>query len=51
MMQSPSEKKVGKVMREYNGGDLHSGSKAGPIVSSRKQALAIALNAARKENE
>ena len=42
------EKKVGKVMREYKEGKLHSGSKKGPKVESRKQAIAIALSEARK---
>lgn len=40
--------KVGKVMGEYDRGELHSGSKNGPAVKSRKQALAIALSEARK---
>lgn len=37
--------KVGKVMREYKEGTLHSGKK-GPVVKSRKQAIAIALSEA-----
>jgi hypothetical protein len=37
--------KVGKVMREYKGGTLHSG-KGGPVVKSRKQAVAIAMSQA-----
>ena len=41
--------KVKKVMREYKEGKLHSGSKSGPQVKSRKQAVAIALSEARKE--
>ena len=40
--------KVGKVMREYESGKLHSGSKKGPEVTSRKQAIAIGLSEARK---
>jgi hypothetical protein len=40
--------KVAKVMREYEGGKLHSGSKKGPEVTSRKQAIAIGLSEARK---
>ncbi len=36
--------KVSKVMREFKAGDLHSGSKAGPKVKNRKQAIAIAMN-------
>jgi len=39
-------KKVGKVMHEYKAGSLHSGSKTGPMVKSRKQAVAIALSEA-----
>lgn len=38
--------KVGKVMHEYKTGELHSGSKSGPAVTSRKQAVAIALSEA-----
>lgn len=40
------QKKVAKVMREFKKGKLHSGSKKGPKVKSRKQAVAIALNQA-----
>lgn len=42
------KKKVEKVLKEYKEGKLHSGSKKGPKVSSRKQAIAIALSEARK---
>jgi hypothetical protein len=38
--------KVGKVMKEYKEGKLHSGSKSGPAVTSRKQAVAIAMSEA-----
>lgn len=40
--------KVKKVMSEYKHGQLHSGSKKGPLVGNRKQAVAIALSEARK---
>ena len=40
--------KVQKVMREYKEGKLHSGSKKGPLVKNREQAVAIALSEARK---
>ena len=43
--------KVEKVMKEYSEGKLHSGSKKGPEVTSRKQAVAIALSEARKKGE
>lgn len=39
-------KKVGKVMSEFGKGKLHSGSKKGPMVTSQKQAVAIALSEA-----
>ena len=38
--------KVGKVMGEYKEGTLHSGSKSGPVVTNRKQAIAISLSEA-----
>jgi len=38
-------KKVGKVMREFKTGSLHSG-KGGKVVKSPKQAIAIALSEA-----
>lgn len=40
--------KVKKVMDEYKAGSLHSGSKKGPKVTNRKQAIAIALSEERK---
>ena len=40
--------KVGKVMHEYKAGTLNTGSKTGPVVKSRKQAIAIALSEAGK---
>lgn len=40
--------KVAKVMGEYKRGTLHSGSKQGPKVKSRKQAVAIAMSEAGK---
>jgi Family of unknown function (DUF6496) len=41
--------KIEKVMKEYKNDELHSGSKKGPIVKNRKQAVAIALSEARKK--
>ena len=38
--------KIGKVMHEFKAGTLNTGSKTGPIVKSRKQAVAIALSQA-----
>lgn len=36
--------KVDKVMHEFGSGQLHSGSKEGPVVDNPKQAVAIALS-------
>ncbi len=40
--------KMDKTMREFKSGSLHSGSKRGPKVTSRRQAVAIGLSQARK---
>jgi hypothetical protein len=45
MKKTKGAKKVAKVMRELKGGTLHSGKK-GPVVKSKKQAVAIALSEA-----
>ena len=37
------------VMHEFKEGSLHSGSKSGPKVKSRKQAVAIMLSEREKE--
>ena len=42
------KRKISKVLSEYKRGKLRSGSKKGPKVTSRKQAVAIALSEARK---
>jgi Family of unknown function (DUF6496) len=49
--KSPEGGKVHKVMHEFKHGELHSGSKHGPEVKSRKQAVAIALSEQRKQNK
>ena len=46
MKMTKASKKVGKVLHEFKAGTLHSGSKKGPEVTSRKQAIAIALSEA-----
>ena len=40
--------KIEKVMHEFKHGTLHSGSKKGPKVVKKGQAVAIAINEARK---
>ena len=47
MKKSKGQKKISKVMKEYKAGTLHSGKK-GPVVKSKKQAIAIALSEAGK---
>ena len=42
-----SARKVKKVMGEYKDRSLHSG-RGGPVVTKRKQAVAIALSSGRK---
>jgi hypothetical protein len=46
-----AQQKVAKVMHEWGQGQLHSGSKKGPLVpktkASQSQAVAIALSEAR----
>lgn len=51
MAKTKTQKKVSKVMREFSRGDLHSGSKHGPKVTSRKQAEAIGFSEARKRKK
>jgi hypothetical protein len=46
MKKAAKVKKVAKVMKEFKSGTLHSG-KGGPVVKSRKQAVAIALSEAK----
>ena len=44
-----AKQKVKKTMAEFKAGDLHSGSKTGPLAKSRSQAIAIALSQARRK--
>ena len=48
--ETKSQKKIHKVMSEYKDKTLHSG-KGGPVVKSRKQAIAIALSSAGKSKK
>jgi len=45
MKKTKAEAKISKVYKEYKAGTLHSG-KGGPVVKSKKQAIAIALSEA-----
>ena len=46
MPKGKGKETVKDVMHKFKGGKLHSGSKKGPKVKGRKQAIAIALNEA-----
>jgi hypothetical protein len=46
METKKQQNKVKKVMSEAKEGKLHSGSKHGPVVKNRKQAVAISLSEA-----
>jgi hypothetical protein len=50
MKMNKSDKKIGKVMGEYKDKTLHSG-KGGPVVKSKKQAMAIAMSEAGKSKK
>ena len=42
-------KSVADELHKFKQGELHSGSSKGPVVKSRKQAIAISLSEARKK--
>lgn len=46
MATKKQQAKVGKVMREFKEGTLHSG-KGGKVVKNQKQAIAIAMSEAK----
>lgn len=43
--------KIKKVMHEFEEGELHSGSKKGPLVKNPKQAIAIAISESKKKKK
>lgn len=49
--EQPKKDKVEAVMKEFKEGKLHSGSKKGPKVKLRAQAVAIGLSEARKAGQ
>lgn len=49
MKDSKKNMNIKKVMKEGYAGDLHSGSKTGPVVTKPSQMKAIAMSEARKK--
>jgi len=49
MSKGKEKRKVKKVMKEFSDGSLHSGSKQGPVVTDKKQALAIGYSEAKRD--
>jgi len=49
MKEKKKEKKIKKVVEEFEHGKLHSGSKKGPLVEKLSQAKAIAMSESRKK--
>lgn len=47
--ESKKQNTMRTAMHEFKHGGLHSGSKSGPLVKNRKQAIAIGLSEARAE--
>lgn len=48
---SKGKKKIKKVLHEFKEGELHSGSKKGPVVTDKKQAVAIAMSESKKKKK
>ena len=46
--KAQKQKVVHTEMHKFKHGNLHSGSKSGPVVKSRKQAIAIAMSESRQ---
>lgn len=44
-------KSIRGVLDEFKSGQLHSGSSTGPVVRSRKQAIAIAISEQKKQGK
>lgn len=51
MGKGKEQRKIKKVMKEFASGELHSGSKKGPLVTDQKQAVAIGYSEARKKGK
>lgn len=49
--KAQKQKVMHTEMHKFKSGALHSGSKKGPVVKSRAQAVAIALSESRQSNK
>lgn len=49
MAKSKKQKKISRVMEEFKEGELRSGSKKGPVVTNKDQAVAIAISESKKK--
>lgn len=49
--KSKAKEKIKKVMGEFKHGELHSGSKKGPIVTNPKQGIAIAISESKRKKK
>ena len=47
MNKAAKKAKISKVMKEFKAGTLNSGSSTGPVVTNRRQAVAIAMSQAK----
>lgn len=51
LKKKKAKNKVALVMEEFKKGELHSGSKKGPVVTNPKQAVAIGISEAKKKKK
>lgn len=51
MNNAAKKAKIAKVMKEFKAGTLNSRSSRGPVVTGKKQAIAIALSQAKMSNK
>jgi hypothetical protein len=47
MNNAAKKAKIAKVIKEFKAGTLNSGSSRGPVVTGRRQAVAIAMSQAK----
>lgn len=50
-LKGTKKQKIKTELHKFKEGELHSGSKKGPVVKDRAQAIAIALSESRKNSK